>query len=157
MELIRRALMVALFVGHRAHERDVFHCLGGLVPAFGDRNTGNTRRDCLGFAAVIGAGLGIECLELAGAAKPSTAECTAAHLPLARIHGVKHFIQSLKLTGRMPEAATPAAPRPMVWRKCRRPINPALFIATWTVSFSRVMAISLGCPAFDSLILARRP
>ena len=41
----------------------------------------------------------------------------------------------MKLTGIAADAATPAVPKPIVCRKCRRPITPAPFIATWTSLF----------------------
>ena len=87
VELVGRSLVVSLLVGHRPHQCDVFHDLGRVVPALGDRNPGNGRRDGLGLAAVLGAGLGIERFELAGAA--GHPEQDARHLALAQIGGME--------------------------------------------------------------------
>ena len=42
------------------------------------------------------------------------------------------------------ETARPAVPREIVWRKCRRLITPAPFIATCTISFSSAMVRHLS-------------
>jgi hypothetical protein len=68
MKLVGRPLMVPLFVGHGSHQGDLVHDLGRLVPSLGDGDRGNGGRDRLGLAAVLGARLGVERLELAGAA-----------------------------------------------------------------------------------------
>jgi hypothetical protein len=41
------------------------------------------------------------------------------------------------------EPARPAVPRESVWRKCRRLITPAPFIATCTISLSSAMDVYL--------------
>ena len=87
MELVGGALMVAFLVGHRPDERDVFHDLRGLIPALGDRDGRDGRRDGFCLAAVIGAGLGVERFELA---RPSAhPEQDARHPPFPQIVGVK--------------------------------------------------------------------
>ena len=87
MELVRGALMISFLVGHRSDQGDVFHDLRRLIPSLGDRNRGNGRRDGFCLTAVIGAGLGVECFELA---RPSAhPEQDARHPPLPQIGGVK--------------------------------------------------------------------
>ena len=110
VELVGRALMVALLVGHRPHQGDLLHDLGGLLPALGDRDPRDGRLDGLGLAAVLGAGLGIEGLELAGAA--GHPEQDAGHLPLPQLVGLEdHQVGEADGTARRPEAGEePAAP-----------------------------------------------
>ncbi len=83
MKLVSGTLMVSFLVGHRPYERDVFHDFRGLIPALGDRNRRHGRRDGLGLTAVIGAGFGVECFELARAS--AHPEQDARHPPLSHV------------------------------------------------------------------------
>ncbi len=60
-----------------------------------------------------------------------------------RISAAWSAIRSGKLMGIDAEAARPAVPSESVWRKCRRVITPAPFIATCTISFSSAMDVCL--------------
>ena len=87
VKLVRRALMIAFLVGHRSHERDLLHDPGGPLPTLGDRDPRDGRIDGFRLAAMLGAGLGIEGLELAGAA--GHPEQDAGHLPLPQLLGLQ--------------------------------------------------------------------
>ena len=112
VELVGRALVVAFLVGHRPHQGDVLHDLGRLVPALGDRDPGNGRGDRLGLAAVLGARLGVERLELARAA--GHPEQDAGHLPLAQLGGLeRHPVgEAQRDRRRRGQARRPQADRP---------------------------------------------
>ena len=101
VELVGRPLVVAFLVGHGPHQGDLFHDLGRLVPALSDRDPRDGRLDGLGLAAVLGAGLGVERLELAGPA--GHPEQDAGHLPLPQLVGLEGH-QSVKLSGIAAEA-----------------------------------------------------
>ena len=96
--------------------------LAVCVPALGDRDARDGRGDRLGLAAVLGARLGVEGLELAGTA--GHPEQDAGHPVSSASRRPGAAIQSVKLSGTAAVAARPAAPRPIVRRKCRRPITP---------------------------------
>jgi hypothetical protein len=68
VQLVRGPLVLSLFVGDRADERDVLHRLGGLLPAVGDLNSRSGRANGRSLSAVFRSRFGIEGLELAGAA-----------------------------------------------------------------------------------------
>ena len=133
VELIGRALVVAFLVGHRADEGDVVHDLGGLVPALGDRDAGDGRLDGLGLAAVRGARLGVEGLELAGAA--GHPEQDAGHLALAQVVGLKGHPVG-EADGNRRRRPRPRPRGRSSGGNAGGRSRPAPFIATCTVSFS---------------------
>ena len=137
VKLVGRPLMVALLVGHRPHQGDVFHDLGRLVPALGDRDARDGRRDRLGLAAVLGAGLGVEGLELAGAA--GHPEQDAGHLPLAQLGGLEGHPVGEADGYRAPSRPGPPSPGRSSGGSAGGRSRPSPFIATWTVSFSSAM------------------
>ena len=139
VKLVSRTLVIALFVGHRADEGNVFHGLGDIVPALGNRDSRHSGRDGTGLASGLRAGLGIEGLELAGAT--GHPEEDARHLSLSHVVGVKRHPIGEADGDTGGDCPPPATPRPIVCRKWRRPITPPPFIVTWTISFSKPMSI----------------
>src|SRR5262245_25885072 len=68
VQLIGRALVLALAIGHRTNESDLFHRLGDIRPVLSDLDAADGGIDDLGRSAVGGARLGVERLELARSA-----------------------------------------------------------------------------------------
>ena len=96
--------------------------------------------DGLRRAAVLGAGLGVEGLELARTA--GHPEQDAGHLPLPQLVGLQRH-QVGEADRQCPRPARPAAPQPSVRRKPRRLTTPSPLIPTWTMLDSIGMTVAL--------------
>ena len=87
VQLVDGPLVLAFLVGHRPDQGDVLHCLATFGQCSATCDARQRGRDRLGRAAVAGAGLGIERLELARAAAHEQQD--AGHALLAQLGGVQ--------------------------------------------------------------------